>query len=63
MIENGEADGEGNPLFGDADSAQDVSWIDSLRLIRTCSYEGDLSGTIIEVLLDNKVVKPPFDSL
>jgi len=64
MIANGETDGDGDPLFGDARSAQDVPWWDSLRAIGTCSYEGDVSGAIAEVLLeDGTTVKPPFEGL
>ncbi len=64
MITGGDTDADGSPLFGDADGVRDVSWMDSLRIINTCSYEGDFSGAIIEVLLDNgKVAKPPFGKL
>lgn len=57
MIKNGDG------LFGDAVSAHDVSWMDSLRIISTCSYEGDVSGAIVEVLMDGETVKPPFEGL
>lgn len=57
MIKNGDG------LFGDAVSAHDVSWMDSLRIISTCSYEGDVSGAIVEVLVDSETVKPPFEGL
>jgi len=50
----------GDDLFGGARSADEVSWMDSLRLINTCSYEGDLSGTIVEVRTDDGVLRPPF---
>jgi len=50
----------GDELFGDARSADEVSLADSLRLINTCSYEGELSGTIVEVRTDDGVLRPPF---
>jgi len=63
MIRHGETDAEGNPLFGNADSAQEVTCLESLQLIGTCSYEGDFRDAIIEAHIgpDNKVVSPPFD--
>lgn len=53
----------GEDLFGDATIANDVSWMDSLRIIGTCSYEGDMSGAIVEVLADGGVFRPPFEEL
>ena len=63
MISNGETDAEGNPLFGDVDSAREVMWQDSLRLINTCSYEGPVLEAIIEVQVgsDGRIERPPFD--
>ena len=64
MIKNGDTDAGGRPLFGDARSAEDVSWLDSLRIINTCSYEGDVSRAIVEVLMDDgETAKPPFEGL
>jgi hypothetical protein len=63
MIRNGEADADGGPLFGDAESAEDVTWRESLRLIGTCSYEGPLSGAIVEADVDGEAHRPPFAGL
>lgn len=63
MIRSGEADADGDPLFGDAESAEDVPWRESLRLIGTCSYEGPLSGAMAEADVDGEVHLPPFAGL
>jgi len=63
MISNGETSEDGAPLFGDARSADEVPWWESLRLIGTCSYEGDTSGCITEVSVDGKPVNPPWEGM